>query len=66
MLSVQAIHEYQDLYKKWSGKDISYEEALDQGTRLVGLVRTVFGSNVKSNIPVKLNDYELRKPTSAK
>ncbi|KKS41859.1 MAG: hypothetical protein UV61_C0001G0085 [Candidatus Gottesmanbacteria bacterium GW2011_GWB1_43_11] len=48
MLSEKAILEYQQLYKKAFGVDISYEAALDQGERLVALVRTIL-----KPIPVK-------------
>jgi hypothetical protein len=37
MLSKQAIKEYQDIFKKEFGEDISYEEADLQGTRLIRL-----------------------------
>ncbi len=42
MLSQQAIMEYQKLYKQTFGKEISYEKALEEGTRLVDLVRVVY------------------------
>ena len=41
MLSQQAIMEYQQLYKQAYGKEISYEDAADQGARLVALVKAV-------------------------
>ena len=35
MLSKQAIKEYQDIFKKEFGQDLSYIEAEEQGTRLL-------------------------------
>jgi len=45
MLSRQAIMEYQKIFKQTFGKEISYEDAADQGERLVSLVRIVLRPN---------------------
>lgn len=42
MLSKEAILEYQKIYKKQYGKEISYEQALDQGTKLLRLVELIY------------------------
>lgn len=42
MLSEEAIKEYQEIFQKEFGKDISREEALDQGTRFMDLMRAVY------------------------
>lgn len=38
-LSKEAIEEYKKIYKKVEGKEISDEEAREQGTRLINLFR---------------------------
>lgn len=42
MLSEEAVNEFQKIYKKVIGKDISYEKALEQGTKLIQLVKAVY------------------------
>ena len=42
-LSDDAIQKYQQLYKARFGKDISKEEAYDQGSRLIRLIKAVYG-----------------------
>ncbi len=41
-LSKQAVIEYQQIYRKTHGKDISYQEALAQGIKLIRLVEIIF------------------------
>ncbi len=41
-LSRDAIVEYQEIYKKVYGKDISYEQALEQGTKLLRLFEIIY------------------------
>jgi hypothetical protein len=53
MLSQQAIMEYQKLYKQSFGKDVSYEEAADQGERLVSLVRIVLRPNKEYRLDLR-------------
>lgn len=47
MLSKEAIEKFQHLFEKSYGKKISFEEAQLQGTRLVELLRTVYGQDIK-------------------
>jgi len=47
MLSKQAIEEYREIYKKEYSKDISYEDAKDQGERLVGLFQILLQMDKK-------------------
>jgi len=42
MLTQESVIEYQRLYKQTFGKEISYTEAVNQGERLIGLVRAVY------------------------
>ena len=42
MLSRKAIVEYQEIYKKEFGTEISYAEALEQGTKLLSLMRVIY------------------------
>jgi|GEM_PF-2478740 len=42
MLSEKTIMEYQQLYKQTFRKEISYDDAADQGERLIGLVKAVY------------------------
>jgi hypothetical protein len=41
MLSQQAIMEYQKLFRQTYGKEISYEQAMEQGEKLIQLVQAV-------------------------
>ncbi|OGK11319.1 hypothetical protein A2768_01515 [Candidatus Roizmanbacteria bacterium RIFCSPHIGHO2_01_FULL_37_16] len=41
MLSKEAVIEYQQVYKKIYGKEISYEKALEQGTKLIELFKII-------------------------
>lgn len=42
MLSEQEVKEYMAIYKKIYGKEISYEEAIVQGTKLLRLVKLIY------------------------
>jgi hypothetical protein len=42
---------FQEIYKKETGNDISYEEALESATSLVEMIRLVYK-------PIKKIDYE--------
>lgn len=42
MLSKQAIMEYQAIYKKVYGEDISYEQAMEKGTQLLRLFQLIY------------------------
>jgi len=57
-LSDKAIKEFQEIYKKKYGKDISPEEARDAGERLVGLFEILFDSHVAElRLKEKLKDH---------
>ncbi|MDD4931166.1 MAG: hypothetical protein PHG66_03380 [Candidatus Colwellbacteria bacterium] len=57
-LSDKAIKEFQEIYKKKYGKDISPEEARDAGERLVGLFEVLFDSHVAElRLKEKLKDH---------
>ena len=42
MISKEALNKFKVLYKEHFNKDISDQEALDKGTRLVGLMRAIY------------------------
>lgn len=42
MLSEEAVEEFQALYKAEFGEEISFEEALEQGTNLLRLYKAVY------------------------
>jgi len=42
MLPREAILEYQEVYKKQYGKEISYEEATEQSNELVELFKNIY------------------------
>lgn len=42
MLSKEAVLEYQKIYRKHYGKEISYEQALEQGTKLLQLFGLIY------------------------
>lgn len=42
MLSPEAVHKYQVIFKKVYGKSIDYKTAEEQGKRLLNLVKVVF------------------------
>ena len=51
MLSDEDISEFQALYKKHFGKEISREEAYDKGVRLIRLIKAVYK-------PMTKDDYD--------
>jgi len=44
MLSKEAIIEYQQVYKKVYKSEISYKQALEEGTKLIRLMQLVYHS----------------------
>lgn len=42
MLSEEKVKSYQALYKSRFGKEISYEEAYEQGTKLLRLIELIY------------------------
>ena len=53
MLSEKQIKEYQKIYKEQFGKEISKEEALRQGIKLVNLMKVLLENQIK-----KLNNQK--------
>jgi len=49
MLSEKDINKFQEIYKKEFGKEISKEEALEQGTRLITLMKIILKQNMKTS-----------------
>jgi len=49
MLSENDIKKFQQIYKKQYGKDISKEEALRQGTKLLTLMKVILKQYLKHN-----------------
>ncbi|OGI97309.1 hypothetical protein A3A11_01420 [Candidatus Nomurabacteria bacterium RIFCSPLOWO2_01_FULL_43_15] len=47
MLSEKAIEEFQEIYKKKFGKEISYQDASENGQRLVNLFKILWESDRK-------------------
>lgn len=46
MIDQEAITEFKELYLQEYGVKLSDEQALDYGTRLIGLVKAVYGKNL--------------------
>jgi hypothetical protein len=51
MVSDKALAEYKAIYKKQFGEDLSDQEALEQATKLLTLMKAVYR-------PIKKSDYE--------
>lgn len=51
MLSKEHLEKFKALYKKHFDKDISNQEALDKGTRLINLIKAIYK-------PTSENEYE--------
>lgn len=51
MVSDNALAEYKAIYKKQFGEDLSDQEALEQATKLLTLMKAVYR-------PIKKSDYE--------
>lgn len=52
-LSDKQIEEFQEIYKNKFGKDISKQEAYEQGTRLIELIKLVFKRDEDSTPTVR-------------
>lgn len=46
MLTTEALREFKELYKKEYKIELEDKEALELGTRLIGLVKAVYGNNL--------------------
>lgn len=53
MLLQESVTEYRRLYKQTFGKEISYEDAVDQGERLISLVRIVLRPNKQYRLDLR-------------
>lgn len=60
MLPKEAILEYQAMYKRIFGQDISYADALEKGTELIKLFQVVYKPIRKEWI--KATDEQLEEP----
>jgi len=56
MLNSEAITEFKTLYLKEFGVKLTNEQAVDMGTKLVRLVKVVYGSNLPKKWPQKLTE----------
>lgn len=56
MLSPEAITEFKTLYLKEFGVKLTNEQALDMGTKLIRLVKVVYGSNLPKKWYQKLTE----------
>lgn len=59
MLSDEAVAEYQRIYKKHYGKEISKAEAIEQGQNLINLFKVIYKPLPKS-VEVKKEKKELK------
>lgn len=59
MTKEELVKKYQRLYKKKTGKDLSYDKAFDQAMKLVTLVKVVYN-------PVTEEDFERFKTKTPK
>jgi hypothetical protein len=60
MLSHQAIKEFQKIYKKEYGEDISHEEAAESGQKLLNLYKVVYKDPIKNKKTSK--DFSIYMP----
>ena len=51
MLNRSQVEKFQEIYRREYGKEISYEEALENAIKLVEMVRQIYK-------PIKKEDYE--------
>ena len=49
MLSEDDINKFQEIYQKEFGKEISKEEALEQGIKLITLMKIILKQNMKTS-----------------
>lgn len=56
MLSKKAIDEFKAIYKKEFNEDLSYEEALEKGTKLINLFKVIYSPIPKKKEFVKNNN----------
>lgn len=56
-----ALEEFKMLYFKEYGKKLSNEQAYEYGTKLIGLVKLVYGSNVPKKWVYKVDRKKVKK-----
>lgn len=61
MLNPEAIEEFKMLYLKEYGVKLSNEQAYEYGTKLIGLVKLVYGSNVPKKWVYKVDKSKQKK-----
>lgn len=58
-LTEQAIIEFQQMYKKEYGQSLSREQAVDYGTKLIDLVKIVYGDRMQKSLDaIKQRGYD--------
>lgn len=50
MLSEEDVKKFQEIYKKEFGKEINKKEALEQGTKLVNLMKILLKQNTNGKV----------------
>jgi len=61
ILPKEAVLEYQQIYKDQFGTEISYDEALKQGTELINLLKIVYRPIPESRMSVVGSDNRARR-----
>lgn len=61
MLSTEAVIEFKSMYLKEYGVKLTNEQAYDYGTKLIGLVKLVYGSNVPKKWVCKVDKKQVKK-----
>lgn len=61
MLNSEGVEQFKILYLKEYGVKLSNEQAYDYGTRLIGLVKLVYGSNVPKKWVYKVDKKKVKK-----
>lgn len=56
-----ALEEFKMLYLKEYGKKLSNEQAYEYGTKLIGLVKLVYGSNVPKKWVFRVDKERIKK-----
>ncbi len=61
MISLEAVDEFKMLYFKEYGIKLSNEQAYEYGTKLIGLVKLVYGSSVPKKWVYKVDKEGIKK-----
>ena len=54
MLSPEALGEFKELYLKEFGINLTTDQAIELGTKLIRLVKVIYGSNLPKEWPQRL------------